>query len=321
MERRAFIGIVAAWTVLRARQAAGQPQKLPARVAIVFIASTDPAPLVDALRDIGLIEGQHIVIERRSYDGESKQLAAVMQELVALNVDVIVTGGPAAWAAKRATERIPIVALVDDPLDSRLIDSLAKPGRNVTGYGGNFPGLLSKQLQLLKEAVPTVSRVAMIATAQRPGRRAAWRVDLDTAASRLKIDPLWVSVDAPEQFEPAFKTIVRERADAVYVTNVDINFAHLRRIADLAAMRRLPSCCSVREFAEKGGLLSYGWGIGDDYRHAAALVKKIVNGVKPADLPWEQPTKLELVINLKTAKALRLVIPQTVLRRADEVIE
>jgi putative ABC transport system substrate-binding protein len=294
---------------------------MPARVAIVFIARSDSDLLIQELRDIGLIEGRDIIIERRSTDGEAKHLAAVMQELVSLNVDVIVTGGPAAGAAQRATDRIPIVALVDDALETGLIDSLGRPRRNVTGFGGNFPGLHGKELQLLKEAVPTVSRVAMIAKARRPGPPAAWRVEFDTAASQLRLDLLWLAVDTPEQFEPAFETIARERAHAVFVTNMDVNFGHLGRIADLAAMHRLPSFCAAREFAEAGGLISYGYGIRDDYRHAAAYVKKIIDGAKPADLPWEQPTKLELVINLKTAKALGLVIPQTVLRRADEVID
>jgi putative ABC transport system substrate-binding protein len=244
-----------------------------------------------------------------------------MQELVALGVDVIVTGGPGVRAAQSATDRIPIVALVDDALDAGLIESLSRPGRNVTGFGGDFPGLIGKQLQLLKEAVPTISRVAVIATAQRPGRRAAWRVEMDSAARSMQLDVRWPAVNAPEEFEPAFATIAREGADAVFAANTDVNFVHLRRIADLASVRRLPSFCSVREFAEAGGLLSYGWGIHDDYRYAAVYVKKILDGAKPADLPFEQPTKLDLVINLKTAKVLGLALPQSLLLRANEVIQ
>jgi putative ABC transport system substrate-binding protein len=224
-------------------------------------------------------------------------------------------------AARRATDRIPIVALVDNALDTGLIASLARPGGNVTGFGGNFPGMFGKGLQVLKEAVPTISRVAVIATKSiRDSDRYAARRELDAAGSLLKLDMRWVAVDAPAEFESAFVTLVRERADAVFVTNAALNFAHLHRIADLAISHRLPSFCEAREFAEVGGLLSYGYGIADDFRHAAAYVKKILDGSKPADLPWGQPTKLELVINLKTARGLGLTIPQSLLLRADELI-
>jgi len=250
------------------------------------------------------------------------ELAAVMEELVALNVDVIVTGGPGVRAAQRATNRIPIIALVDDALDSGLIASLARPGGNVTGFGGNYPGLFGKDLQIFKEAVPTISRVAVIATkALRDSDRYAARRELDAAGNSMKLDMRWVAVDAPAEFASAFATMVREQADAVYVTNAALNFAHLRGIADLAMKHRLPSFCEALEFAEVGGLISYGYGIADDYRHAAAYVKKILDGSKPAELPWGQPTKLELVINLKTAEALGIAIPQSLLLRANAVIQ
>ena len=329
MRRRSFIALIAACAVLDGRKAAGQRRSKLPRAAIVFIAPASDIggtdvyahAFADALRELGLVDGHNVIIERRSAERQP-ELAAVMEALVALGVDVIVTGGPGVRAARGATDRVPIVALVDDALDSGLIASLARPGGNVTGFGGNFPGLYGKDLQILKEAVPTISRVAVIATkAARDAGRWAGRRELDAAGSSIKLDMRWLAVDAPVEFESAFATMVREGADAVFVTNMAVNFAHLRRIADLAMMHRLPSFCEAREFAEVGGLLSYGYGIVDDYRHAAAYVKKILDGAKPADLPWGLPTKLELVINLKTAKALGLTIPQTLLLRADEVIQ
>jgi putative tryptophan/tyrosine transport system substrate-binding protein len=329
LKRRSFVGVIA-WTVPGAW---AQRKHKPARVAIVFIAvpavelaGADPArpemrAFLHALRDHGLVDGRDIVIERRSAEGRLERLDALMREVVALEVDVIVTFGPGGHAALRATDRIPIVALVDDALAVGLIKSLARPGRNLTGYGDNFGSLLGKELQLLKEAVPGISRVAVIAHTARPGPRARWRDQLDAAAGALRLELHWLAVDAPEGFDTAFAALARERIDAVLVANSDMNFANLRRIADLAAMQRLPSVCSVPEFAEAGGLLAYGYGLLDDYRHAARYVKRILDGAKPAELPWEQPTKLELVINLRTAKAIGLTIPPSLRLRADEVIE
>jgi putative ABC transport system substrate-binding protein len=326
MQRRSFIGLVAAWATLSGWQAAGQRRSNLRRVAIVFIAPTDLAgtdlyyhQFVDAMREQGLVDGRNIIIERRSGERQP-ELAAVMEELVARDVDVIVTFGPAVPVAQRATDRIPIVALVDEALDAGIIASLARPGGNMTGFGGNFPGLLGKDLQILKEAIPTISRVAVVATT---GHRdsSRYRRELDGAGSSMKLDMRWVTVDAPAEFESAFATMVREHADAVFVAGDALNYAHLRRIADLAMTHRMPSFFEQREFAEYGGLLSYGWSAVEVHRQAAAYVRKILDGAKPADLPWGQPTKLELVINLKTAKALGLTVPQALLLRADEVIQ
>jgi putative tryptophan/tyrosine transport system substrate-binding protein len=324
-----FVGAVAC-TALAAR---AQRRHRPPRVAIVIsdipaaeLAGAEPASpylrtFVHALRDLGLVDGRDIVIERRSAEGRLERLDALMRKLVALELDVIVADGPGVVAAQRATDRIAIVGLVENPLDHGLIQSLARPGRNLTGFGGNFEGLEDKQLQLLKEAVPTISRVAVIAHRARPGPRARWRAELDDAAGSMQLGLRWLAVDTPEEFEPAFATIVQERSDALFFANTAINFGSLRRIADFAARQRLPSLCSVREFAAAGGRLSYGYGLLDDYRQAARYVKRILDGAKPADLPFEQPTKIELVINLKTARALGLTIPQSILLRADEVIE
>ena len=327
MNRRAFMGTAAAGVlVLSSRADAQRAKKLP-RVAIVFsytpmaeLAGAEPAfpiarAFVHAMRDVGLVEGQSVIIERRSTEGRLERMDALMQELVALDVDVIVTIGPGVRAAQRATDRIPIVGLVDGALDGGLIDSLARPGRNVTGFGDNSPGP-SKQLQLLKEAAPKISRVAIIASSSPPGRRAAWRDEIDAAARSMQLDLRWITVDTPEGFEPAFAMVVRERANALFIMNSAVNFRELRRIADFATERRLPSVCAWREFADVGGLLSYGSGYIEAWPHVAAYVKKILDGAKPSDLPFVQPTKVELVINQRTARTLGLTIPQSLLLRA-----
>jgi len=327
MNRRAFIGTVAVGVlVLSSRADAQRAKKLP-RVAIVFIytpmaelAGAEPAfpmarALVHALRDVGLVEGQTVTIERRSTEGHLDRMDELMQELIALDVDVIVTVGPGVRAAQRATDRIPIVGLVDGALDAGLVDSLARPGRNLTGFGDNSPGA-AKQLQLLKEAAPTISRVAIIASSSPPGRRVAWRDEIDAAASSMQLDLRWIAVDTPEGFEPAFAMIVGERANALFVMNSAVNFRELRRIADFAIKRQLPSVCAWREFADAGGLLSYGSANTDTWLQAAAYVKKILDGAKPGDLPFVQPTTFDLTINQRTARTLGLTIPQSLLLRA-----
>src|SRR5215471_4355966 len=320
MQRRSFIGLVAAWAVLGGRQAAAQRKSNLRRVAIVFIApATDVVgtdlyfrQFVDGMREQGLVDGRNIIIERRSGERQP-ELAAVMEELVARDVDVIVTFLPALRIAQRATDRIPIVAYGDNILDSGLIASLARPGGNITGFGGDFPGLLGKELQILKEAIPTISRVAVLGDEGRD--------ELEAAGSSMRLDMRWLTVDTPAKFEPVFAAMVRERADAVFVTSTAFNYGHLRRIADLAMTHRMPSFFEAREFAEFGGLLSYGWSSAEIERSLAAYVRKILDGAKPADLPWGQPAKLELVINLKTARALGLTIPKELLLRANEVIQ
>ena len=332
MNRRAFIGkTTAVVLVLSSRASAQQAKKLP-RVAVVFfgvpmaeLTGADPAsPLartfVHALRDLGLVEGRNIIIERRSAEGRAVRMDALMQELVALDVDVIVAIGLGVTAAQRATDRIPIVGLIDSAVEAGLVDSLARPGRNLTGFGTDSPGV-GKQLQLLKEVAQKISRVAVIASSPLPGRRARWRDELDAAARSMRLDLRWMAVDAPEGFESAYTTIVREGVNALFVSNVAVNYRELGPIADFATKRRLPSVCTWREFADAGGLLSYGADTREAWRHAAAYVKKILEGAKPSDLPFEQPTKFELVINLGTARTLGLTIPQSVLARTDHLIQ
>ena len=317
----------AALAVIGAR--AQQTNRLP-RVALVFsaipvaeIGGADPIDpfaraFVHALRDLGLVDGRNIVIVRRSAEGRTERFPALMEELVAIGVDVIVTFSPkAVRAAQRVTDRIAIIALVDNVLDTGLIDSLARPGRNVTGIGDSYPGTYAKELQFLREAAPGISRVAVIDNRPLPGPRTSSHSEIYAAARSMQMDVLWVTVDAPEEFEAAFATIVRERADALDAIGNPVTSAHRRRIADFALKQRLPSI----GFPEDGMLLQYGPEPGEIMRRAAVQVKKILDGTKPGDLPFEQPTKLVLTINLKTAKALGLTIPQSLLQRADEVIQ
>jgi putative ABC transport system substrate-binding protein len=327
--RRWFIGGVATAVVLASTRARGQqPGRIP-RIAFVgsFAAAegTGPDPIdpgvrafVHELRDLGLIDGRNIIVERRSTEGRIDRLPGLMQEMVGLRVDVIVTiGGPAVWAAHRATDRIAIVGLVDEVLDMGLIDSLARPGHNLTGIGESDVALHGKRLQLLKEAAPSISRVAVISYTQGPNDRGDWRRQLDAAARELRLDVLWVAVDSPEEFEAAFATIIRSRASALYATATHVNDTNAALIADFALKHRLPSF----GFPDKGMLLGYDSDERESLRRAAAFVKKILAGAKPGEIPFEQPTTFELVINLKTARVLGLTIPRSMRSRAHELIE
>lgn len=272
------------------------------------------------MRDLGLVEGRNVIIERRTAEGQQERLVEVMQEVIALDVDVIVTGGPGASVAQRATARIPIVAMVDDALDAGLVESLARSGRNVTGYGGNFPGVIGKQLQLLTDAVPTISGVAVIATAQRRGPRAPWRNEIDATARTMQIDVRWLVVNAPEDFEPAFATIVGEPATAVSRSTPTSTSR------TCAASRTSPRGGGGRPSARSANLpkpaacFHTATGLSTTIGTPRPWSRKILGGARPADLPFEQPTKLDLVINLKTANALGLTMPRSLLLR-DEIIQ
>ncbi len=277
------------------------------------------------LRDLGYVEGRNVVIEYRDAEGKYDRFPALAADLVALKVDVIVvTNTPAALAAKQATRTIPIVlAWVGDPVGSGLVTSLARPGGNVTGLSFLVPELVGKRLELLKQAVPGVSRVAAL---WHPGdypERTEKDIlkEADVAARALGVRLQVVEARGPEDFDRAFSDMTRARADAVTVQSTNIFIIEKRRLVDLAAKNRLPAMYIAREFVDAGGLMSYAPNVADVFRHAATYVDKILKGAKPADLPVEQPTKFELVVNLKTAKALGLTIPQSVLIRADEVIQ
>jgi len=281
--------------------------------------------LEEGLRERGYVPGQNIVIEYRFADGKPERLAELAAELVRLKVDVIVTAlNPVTVAAKRATATIPIVMTIGlDPVGAGLVTSLARPGGNVTGLTFDVTlEIHAKRLQLLKEIVPRVSRVAFLwnpAFSPADSERSAGAVR--DAARKLGVTLQFVEVREGDEFEGAFAAMTRERADSLLAMGGPLLFAHRHRIADLAAKHRLPATYPLREFPESGGLFSYGASLPDLYRRAGTYVDKILKGAKPADLPVEQPTKFEMVINLKTAKALGITIPQSVLIRADEVIQ
>ncbi|HEV8458500.1 MAG TPA: ABC transporter substrate-binding protein, partial [Methylomirabilota bacterium] len=277
------------------------------------------------LRDLGYVEGRNVVIEYRDAEGNVERLPALAAELVALKVDVIVVGGtPAVLAAKQATKTIPIVFTVAaDPVADGLVTSLARPGGNVTGLSNLGPELVGKCLEQLKQAVPGVSRVAVLWQPGAFGERTEKDMlkEAEVAARALGVRPQFVEARGPDDFDRAFSDMTRARAGALTVLLSPMFFNERRRLVDLAAKNRLPAVYQVREFVDAGGLMSYGANLADLVRRAATYVDRILKGAKPGDLPVEQPTKFELVINLKTAKALGLTIPQSVLGRADEVIQ
>jgi putative ABC transport system substrate-binding protein len=273
------------------------------------------------LRDLGYIEGQNITIERRLTEGKLDRLAEAAAELVRLPVDVIVPiGTPATQAAMRATTTIPIVAAaVGDPLRAGIVASLARPGGNVTGSTILGPELAAKRLQLFKEALPAVSRVAFLWNPTNYANVLFYE-DIQAAAQRLGVTLHSVEVSNPSGFERALATTMRERPDLLIMTAEPMHQLHVGRIIDFAAKHRLPLVSNVKENVIAGALLSYGASLPELYRRAALYVDKILKGANPGDLPVQQPTKFELVINLKTAQALGLTIPPSVLFQADEVI-
>jgi len=277
---------------------------------------------LDGMRALGYIEGQNVVLEYRGAAGQYERFPALAAELVRLPVDVLLAGGtPAALAAKDATTTIPIViAGVGDPVGSGLVASLARPGGNVTGVSVLQPAVVGKQLEFLKDVLPTVTRVAILWNPTNPGHTPVVQ-EADVAAQRLGVQLHRVEARGPEAFDGAFAAMTRAHADALLVLGGNITFEHRQRLAELAATRRLPTMHNVRPFVEAGGLMAYGPSSRDLRRRAAVYVDKILKGAKPADLPVEQPTKFELIIHLKTAKALGLTIPPSLLLLADEVIQ
>ena len=274
------------------------------------------------LRERGYVDGQNITIEFRSTGGSNEQLHVRAAELVRLRVDVLVVSvTQAALAAKGATRTIPIVMVnVFDPVGSGLIASLARPGGNITGLTTISTEVVGKQMGLLKEAIPRASRVGILWNPLAPDGRTLLR-EAEEAAQSLGLQFLVVEARAPGDFDGAFSAMARGRVDAALVLADGMFYANGVRMAGLAVRHRLPAMFGIRDQAEFGGLMAYGWSPRENYRRAAYFVDRILKGAKPADLPVEQPTKFNLVINLKTAKALGLTIPQSLLLRADEVIQ
>ena len=326
MRRREFIalvgGIVAAPIAAEAQQAG--------KVARIGYLATNPTPhfqeaFRQGLRDLGYVEGRNLVIEDRNAEAKPERLPALAAELVALKVDVIVASGtPAALATKQATRTLPIIfTAVADPVTSRLVTSLAQPGGNVTGLSVLAPELVGKCPEHLKQAIPAVSRVAAL---WQPGG-VSERTEKDTlqeaevAARALGVRLQFVEARHPADIDRAFVDLRKARAEALTVLTTSMLFGERRRLVDLAAKNRLPTVYPWREAVDAGGLMAYGPDLADLLRRVALYVDKIVKGAKPADLPVEQPTRFELIINLKTAKALGIEVPPNLSAEADEIIE
>jgi len=322
MERREFVellsGTVAAWPLVAQAQQ-GTPRHIGVLGADATVWNSWTVAFVDRLRELGWIEGDTIDIEYRWVGASSKRVSDFTAEFLRRHVDVIVTYGSAGAVLKQATTTIPIVlAVAFDPVSAGLVSSLARPGGNVTGMSIQQPELVGKRLELSREVIPQLRRLAIMANANyAPPMLEAERVRatahaLDLEAARLEI---WRS----EEITPAFEAI-RGKADALYVVSDALIAANRTLIVTLALSARLPTILSYRDYVEAGGLMSYGPNYADLFRRAADMVDKILNGTKPSDIPVEQPSKFELLINLTTARAIGLTVPPTVLARADKVI-
>ena len=305
----------------------GQPAGRVPRIAYLGTRTPSDFGLIafrQGLRELGWVEGQNLVIEYRFADGRLDRLPALAAELARLKADILVVHStPGASAAKSATEAIPVVMIsVGDPVGLGLIASLARPGGNLTGLSYSAFGLeiIGKQLELFKEAIPKIRRVAILSNGANPIQPLAIK-EVNVAARSLAVQVQVLEVRGPNEFDNAFSTMAKQRVGGLLVVPDSMFVFQRTRLADLAARTGLPAVYGWREHAEAGGLMSYGPDLSDLFRRGATYVDKILKGAKPADLPVEQPTKFELVINLKTAKALGLTIPQSLLLRADQVIE
>jgi len=324
--RREFItligGAAAAWPLAARGQEAG---KLP---TVGYMGATTPsaqsqwtAAFIQRVRELGWIEGRTIAVEYRWTEGRTERAAELAAEFVQRKVDVIVTSGTGmVLAAKQATSVIPIVfAATGDPVGTGLITSLARPGGNVTGLSNQVPDLVGKRLELLREVVPSLGRMALLANVGNPV--VILEIDQIQASARtIALEVIPLEIRRGEDIVPAFEAL-KDRAEALYIVIDPLTNTHRVRINTLALAERLPTMYAIREGVEAGGLMSYGPNIPDLFRRAADYVDKILRGTKPGEIPVEQPTKFDLVINLTTAKALSLTVPPTLLARADEVIE
>jgi len=324
MDRRTFIGRVAGGLLAAPLAAHAQEVGKVYRIGILeAIPAARNAANLDALRqglrDLGYVEGQNLVIEYRSADGRAERFLDLASELVRLKVDLLVTRGtPAARAAKNATETIPVVmATMGDPQPT--VASFAHPGGNMTGVTTFSTELTGKRLELLKELVPRLARVALLHNMGNPAAPPEW-AETQTAARALGLQAALLDVRRPDDLGRAFERAVRQHVDALLIGADGLTQMHQQAILDLVARQRLPAAYPTREFVEAGGLMAYAVSYPDLYFRLASFVDKIFKGAKPADLPIEQPTKFELVINLKTAQALGLTVPQSLLLRADAMI-
>ena len=331
MDRRTFVGTLGIALLAAPLAAEAQQAGKVSRIGLVSIVSLELPQIRDladafrqGLRELRYVEGQNIVIEDRSAQGTLERLPDLFAELVRLRVELIVTlgGTPGARAPKEANIAIPIVApAMGDPIKDGLAASLARPGGNITGSTFLGPGLVPKRVELLKEVVPTASRMAALWQPGAYGDRTSMLKETEVATQSLSVHLQLVEAPGPNDFDRAFSAMTSAHAGALIVLPSPMFYGQYKRIVDLATKNRLPAIYAFREAPEAGGLISYGASLSDLFRRAATQVDKILRGAKPADLPIEQPTKFEFVINLKTAKALGLTIPPALLLRADQVIE
>ena len=322
MRRRDFITLIGGALASRPITARAQQSKV-ARIGVLYIGTADAEmfkkELREGLRELGYVEGQNIAFEFRSADGKLDRLPELANELVRLKVDVMVAlYVPPSLAAKQATRDIPIVVIVGDPVETGIVPSLARPGGNITGVSLMASALNGKSVELFRDMLPSLRRVGVLGHATNPVFAKAM-LDEVLAAGRptgTEIQPV-VMVSGPNEFESAFMTMVRERADAVVVQGS----LAIKPVTDMAIKYRLPAASTARVFAEIGGLMSFGADGPVAFRHGAKFVQRILQGKQPKDLPIEQPTKFELVINLKTAKSIGLTIPEKFLQRADALLD
>jgi putative tryptophan/tyrosine transport system substrate-binding protein len=324
VKRRAFIALFSGAAVLPLTVAAQTPPRTP---RVGFLGTGSPTAnhlgaLRQGLRALGYIEGQTIALEVRYAEGRMERIPELVAELVGLKMDVlVVVTAQAALAAKKATQTIPIVVVAaPDPVGMGLVASLSRPGGNVTGLSLSNEEIIGKRLEFLKELVPGLARVAVLRNSMLAAHAIFWR-DAEEAARKLWVALQPLEVREPKDFEAAFGAATRGNAQALIAFDDLLSFSHRPRIVALAASSRLPTMYGTREFPDEGGLMSYGANLAALFRRAATFVDKILKGAKPADLPVEQPTKFELILNLKTAKTLGLTVPPTLLTQADEVIE
>jgi putative ABC transport system substrate-binding protein len=324
MDRRKFIGVVSTGLLAAPVAAGAQPAAKAPRIAVLGVTPTNPT-LGEAFKlglgELGYTDGQNVVVEYRDADGMPERLPQLTVDLVRLNVDIIFARGAGALAAaKQATSRIPIVTvdLESDPLAMGFVRSLAQPGRNITGVFLDLPELSGKQLQLLKEIIRSISRVAILGdqVLNRPQFQAT-----EVAARSLAMQPQLLDVRASKDIDTALEAASRGRAAAVLLLSSPLVFRYRAEIGALAIKKRLPAVSMFAEFAEAGGLMAYGPSLREAFRRAGGYAGRILQGAKPAEMPVERPTKFELVINMKTAKALALAIPQSLLTRADQVVQ
>jgi ABC-type uncharacterized transport system substrate-binding protein len=327
VERRKFIRTLTGALLAAPLAAEAQPAGKVWRIG--FLGNSSPGleanlvgPFREGLRELGYVEGQNLLIEYRWAEGKYERLAALVTELLARNVEVIVTAGtPASHAVKKATTSVPLVMVaVGDPVASGLVPSLTRPAGNITGLTSRGDELDGKRLELLKDLIPTISHVAVLTNSGNASLKKSAEV-LRGVAAALHIKVLVLDVRSAEQLDGAFDVMVQKRPEALLVPGDRVFLANRVRIVQFTAQRRLPGIHAYRELVEAGGLISFGPSYAGMHRRAAYYVDRILKGAKPGDLPVEGPTTFELVINLKTAKALGLTIPPSLLQRADQVIE